>query len=54
MYEISLHYMYFNFGQIHQSLRVPPPTEVGITDHVWSLEVIAGLAKDGPSKKHGP
>jgi hypothetical protein len=40
---IALHYMYYNFARIHQSLRVTPAMEVGISDHVWSLEEIAGL-----------
>lgn len=44
MHAISLHYMYYNFGRIHQSLRVTPAMEAGVSDHVWSLEEIAGLA----------
>ena len=54
MYAISLHYMYYNFGRIHQSLRVTPAMESGVTDHVWSLEEIAGLVKDQLPKKRGP
>lgn len=41
---VSLHFMFYNFGRIHKSLRVTPAMEAGITDHVWSLEEIAGLA----------
>jgi IS1 family transposase len=41
---VSLHFMYYNFGRIHKSLRVTPAMEAGITDHVWSLEEIAALA----------
>lgn len=41
---IALHYMHYNFCRIHQSLRVTPAMEAGISDHVWSLaEVIALL-----------
>lgn len=40
---VSLHFMYYNFGRIHQSLRVTPAMEAGVSDHVWSLEEIAGL-----------
>lgn len=40
---VSLHFMYYNFGRIHKSLRCTPAMEAGITDHVWSLEEIAGL-----------
>jgi hypothetical protein len=35
---IALHYMYYNFARIHQTLRVTPAMEAGIADHVWSLE----------------
>lgn len=41
---VSLHFMFYNFGRIHKSLRVTPAMEAGISDHVWSLEEIAGLA----------
>jgi IS1 family transposase len=54
MYAISLHYMYYNFGRIHQSLRVTPAMEAGVTDHLWSLEDIARLVKDDEPKKYGP
>jgi len=40
---IALHYMHYNFCRIHQTLRVTPAMEVGITDHVWSLEELVGL-----------
>lgn len=54
MHAISLHYMYYNFGRIHKSLRVTPAMEAGVTDHLWSLEEIAGLVKDPQPKKRGP
>lgn len=41
---IALHYMYYNFGRIHQTLRVTPAMEAGLSKHVWSLEEIIGLA----------
>ena len=41
---VALHFMFYNFGRIHQSLRVTPAMEAGLTDRVWSLEEIAGLA----------
>jgi hypothetical protein len=40
---VALHFMYYNFGRIHQTLRVTPAMEAGISGHVWSLEEIAGL-----------
>jgi IS1 family transposase len=40
---IAVHYMFYNFARIHQSLRVTPAMEAGIADHVWSLEEIIAL-----------
>jgi hypothetical protein len=42
---IALHYMHYNFCRIHQSLRVTPAMEAGISDHVWSLEETIDLLK---------
>jgi hypothetical protein len=42
-YAVSLHFMYYNFARIHQTLRVTPAMEVEVSDHVWSVEEIAGL-----------
>lgn len=40
---IALHFAYTNFCRIHQTLRVTPAMEAGITDHVWTLaELMAG------------
>jgi hypothetical protein len=41
---VALHFLYYNFGRIHKTLRVTPAMEAGISDHVWSLEEIAALA----------
>lgn len=41
---IALHFMYYNFGRIHKTLRVTPAMAAGVSDHVWSLEEIAKLA----------
>ena len=38
-----LHFMHYNFARIHQTLRVTPAMEAGISDHVWSAEEIARL-----------
>ena len=40
---VALHYMHYNFARIHQTLRVTPAMEAGVSDHVWSLEEIVGL-----------
>src|SRR5215213_1585225 len=40
---IALYFMFYNFGRVHQTLRVTPAMEAGIADHVWSVEEIVGL-----------
>jgi len=40
---VSLYFMYYNFGRVHQTLRVTPAMEAGIADHVWSVEKIVSL-----------
>jgi IS1 family transposase len=41
---IAIHYMFYNFGRIHASLRVTPAMEAGVSDHVWSIEEICRMA----------
>lgn len=43
---IALHFFYYNYIRIHQSLRVTPAMEAGITDHVWELEDMLHLADE--------
>jgi len=40
---VALYFMHYNFARIHKTLRVTPAMEAGCSDHVWSLEEIAGL-----------
>jgi hypothetical protein len=40
---VSLHFMYYNFVRIHQTLRVSPAMEAGVTDRLWDIEDIIGL-----------
>jgi len=35
---VALYFMHYNFCRVHQTLRVTPCMEAGITDHVWSVE----------------
>jgi IS1 family transposase len=41
---VALHFMHYNFGRIHKTLRVTPAMAAGVSDHVWSLEEIAALS----------
>ena len=47
---VALHFAYYNFGRVHQTLRVTPAMEAGVADHVWSIEEIVGLL-DAADKK---
>ena len=40
---IALYFIDYNFGRVHQTLRVTPAMEAGVANHVWSVEEIVGL-----------
>jgi len=48
---VALHYMYYNYCRVHQTLRVTPAMEAGLANHVWTMdELIALLPKPTVSK----
>jgi len=40
---IALYFVHYNFARVHQTLRVTPAMEAGLSDHVWSIAEIIGL-----------
>jgi IS1 family transposase len=42
-HSVALHYMFYNFCRIHQTIKVTPAMEAKLTDHVWSLEELCAL-----------
>jgi len=42
---LALHFMYYNFCRIHQTLRVTPAMAAKVTDRLWDIEDIIGLLK---------
>jgi hypothetical protein len=40
---VALHFLYYNFGRVHKTLRVTPAMEAGVSDHVWNQEELVGL-----------
>lgn len=40
---LALYFMYYNFGRVHQTLRVTPAMQAGVSTHVWSIEEIVAL-----------
>src|SRR5947209_5236545 len=43
---MALHFMYYNFVRIHQSLRVTPAMATGVTDRLWEISDIVALRWD--------
>jgi len=43
MAAVALYFMWYNFGRVHQTLRVTPAMEAGIADHAWTAEEVVGL-----------
>ncbi len=41
----AIYFVFYNFCRIHQTLRVTPAMEAGLSNHVWSLEEICSLMK---------
>jgi IS1 family transposase len=35
---VALYLMHYNFCRVHQTLRVTPAMEAGLTDHIWTIE----------------
>jgi IS1 family transposase len=40
---VALHFFYYNFMRIHQTLRVTPAMEARITNHIWTWEEFLGV-----------
>jgi IS1 family transposase len=41
---LALFHTHYNFCRVHQTLRVTPAMEAGISQHVWSIHEIVGLS----------
>ncbi len=35
---VTLWFMYYNFCRVHETLRVTPAMEAGLSDRVWTIE----------------
>jgi len=42
-YAVALHFMYCNFVRIHQTLRVTPAMEAGLSNHAWEVSELVAL-----------
>jgi hypothetical protein len=43
---VALHFMYYNFVRIHQSLKVSPAMAAGVTDRLWEISDIVKVLED--------
>jgi IS1 family transposase len=44
MHTVALFYMHYNFCRIHQTLRITPAMEAGVSRHVWSMQELVSLS----------
>jgi IS1 family transposase len=40
---LAIHYVWYNFVRIHQTLRVTPAMAAGVTDRLWAIDDIVAL-----------
>ena len=44
---VALYAVHYNFCRVHESLRITPAMQLGITDHVWSVSELVQAALTG-------
>ncbi len=50
-FAVALHFMYYNFCRVHQSLKVTPAMASGVTSRVWQISDIVKLLVERPTRK---
>jgi hypothetical protein len=40
---LAIYFMFYNFARVHQTLRVTPAMEAGLTSHVRTIEEVVNL-----------
>lgn len=48
-HSVSLHFAYYNFCRVHQTLGKTPAMAAGIADHAWTVEELVGLLHATPT-----
>lgn len=46
---VAIYHAYYNFCRIHQTLRVTPAMDAGLSDHVWNLAELVSLMDNAAS-----
>ena len=49
-HHVALHFMYYNFCRIHQTLKVTPAMAAGVTDKLWEIGDIVRLIEEAAPK----
>lgn len=50
IHSVALFHMHYNFARVHQTLRVTPAMEAGLSSHVWSVQEIVALTIESQSR----
>lgn len=45
---VALHFGFYHFCRVHETLRVTPAMELGLTDHIWSIGELIEQAQACP------
>ena len=53
-HSVALHFMYYNFCRIHQTLRITPAMAAGVTEQLWEIGDILDLVKAAAPKPNRP
>ena len=51
---VALHFMHYNFCRIHQSLRVTPAMQAGVTERLWKVDDIVDFVDAAAPKPNRP
>lgn len=53
---ISLHFAYYNFVRVHQTLRMTPAMAAGVVDRLWTMADLVAIVEAAEAKpsKRGP
>lgn len=51
---IALHFAYYNFVRIHQTLRMSPAMAAGVTDRLWEMADLVAIVEAADAKPNRP
>jgi hypothetical protein len=46
---VALYIAHYNFCRVHETLRITPAMQLGVTDHIWTIGELVEAALDGVS-----